>query len=478
MSASIGTANPSTSGTVTTTSNAKQLSDGNALTGGPGVQLGFSASDKLAAYGGTPAVQSSSPVNSTTTRGMASGVVMTFASAQSPSAVTTLTSSEKSVTVQNGTGSVLTPKSTDMIIVNKPTAQAGLGVGNARYSSAGVIGLTFTNFSAGTLTPTASEAYGIVVARGVATVTTVLTPAAVTASTTAEQTFTVSGMRVGLAVAVNKPTSQAGLDIAGVRASANNQVAITFVNVTAGTLTPTAAETYTFFASSGIEASTNTVMLAANQTLTPATVATITTADVTLTSANVLVDDTVIGVQKPTLQAGLGIVASRVSAANALKITYVNPTAGTLTPTASEVLVVSMFREAPAAPCVIYSATLTPSSVAANTTAEQTFTVTGVVSGSAVIVNKPTQQAGLGIMGARVSTTNVVAITFCNATATAITPTAAEVYTVANFQALIDTTTGNAFVQGGSNVIDSNTRVANAMATALGPTGLNFVGTT
>ncbi|MFC4275567.1 hypothetical protein [Achromobacter aloeverae] len=74
--------------------------------------------------------------------------------------------------------------------------------------------------------------------------------------------------------------------------------------------------------------------------------------------------------------------------------------------------------------------TLSPASVAANTTAEQTFTVPGLAVGDAVWVNKPTLQAGLGIAGARVSAANTLAITFINATASPIVPTASEAYRI------------------------------------------------
>lgn len=78
----------------------------------------------------------------------------------------------------------------------------------------------------------------------------------------------------------------------------------------------------------------------------------------------------------------------------------------------------------------VLNATLSPAAVAANTTAEQTFTVTGLKAGDVVHVNKPTAQAGLGIVGKRVSATDTMALTFSNNTAGALTPTAAEVYRV------------------------------------------------
>jgi hypothetical protein len=50
----------------------------------------------------------------------------------------------------------------------------------------------------------------------------------------------------GDVVFVNKPTAQAGLGIAGVRASGENQVGINFCNVTLSAITPTASQSYVF----------------------------------------------------------------------------------------------------------------------------------------------------------------------------------------------------------------------------------------
>ena len=79
----------------------------------------------------------------------------------------------------------------------------------------------------------------------------------------------------------------------------------------------------------------------------------------------------------------------------------------------------------------VVSATLTPVAVAQSTTAEQTFTINGLQVGDHVVVNKPTAQAGLGIVGARVSAANTLAITYCNVPAGGdITPTAGETYLI------------------------------------------------
>lgn len=81
-----------------------------------------------------------------------------------------------------------------------------------------------------------------------------------------------------------------------------------------------------------------------------------------------------------------------------------------------------------------YDVTISPALVAANTSAEQTFTVSGLTTGDLVVVNKPTTQAGLGIVGMRVSAANTLAITFGNFTAGGLTPTAAETYKIMAFK--------------------------------------------
>lgn len=81
----------------------------------------------------------------------------------------------------------------------------------------------------------------------------------------------------------------------------------------------------------------------------------------------------------------------------------------------------------------VYTATIDPASVAAATSAEQTFTVTGLATTDKVIVSKPTATAGVGIVNARVSAANTLALTFMNATAGAIDP-ASESYTIMAFR--------------------------------------------
>lgn len=80
-----------------------------------------------------------------------------------------------------------------------------------------------------------------------------------------------------------------------------------------------------------------------------------------------------------------------------------------------------------------YTATINPASIAAATSAEQTFSVPGLAVGDIPVVIKPSATAGVGIVNARVSATDTLALTFMNATAGALDP-ASESYTVLAFR--------------------------------------------
>lgn len=444
-----------------------------------GKVFGKSASDPIAFYGATPVVQATGSQYRAIIRGQAAGVVATFSSTQSPSSVAINTTAEQAFTVQSGTGGSFLLSSGDLVFINKPTTQAGLGVGNVRFSASNSLGITFANVTGSIITPTASQLYSGVIIRGFNSFTATLSPASVAANTTAEQIFTLTpttaaAIRPDNLVQVSKPTAQAGLDIVGVRAVAANQVGITFLNASAAAVTPTASESYTFMSLAGIDAASNYMVAQVNiGTALAAGVATITVAAIAgITITGLAVTDSVIGVSKDTVQAGLGIAGYRVSSANTLGIDWVNPTVATLTPTASHVYQVAFMRPNPAAPLLLYRQALTPSSVAANTTVEQTFTVTGLVANSPVWVNKPSAQPGLGIAGCRVTATDTLGITFMNATSAVITPTAAETYIIGNFQVPYNSADGAVMLQAASGVTTQTATLANSMRSALSSVGL------
>ena len=449
----------------------RDLTDGST----DGTQLGGAASDPVSFFGATPVVQPTDSTQAAITRGSAAGVVTTYyTNTVSPTAVTLNTAAEYNMTALTGTGAQMLLASGDVVIVNKIASQAGLTVGNARVQASGVAGITFGNATGSTITPTASNSYTLVGIRAGSplVLTAALTPASVAANTTVEQQFAVTGLSVGQLVQVNKPTAQAGLDILGCRIVSKNVLGITFGNFTATAILPTAAESYSIFVSSGLDAVNNDVFYGMNMGSVGAISAGVVITGGSTTLTGVLATDMVTGIFKPTPQATATNIATPI---------YGIPTADTLTsyflgtgtgstPTAAEIYGIRTARLAPKAPLVLYSPSLAPVSVAANTSAEQTFTVTGLVAASPVWINKPSLQPGLGIGGVRVSGVNTLAINFVNLTGTAIVP-ATETYTIGNFQ-VPTPGAGNSVYQTVSPTINALSNLSNALRTAAVNTGL------
>ncbi len=427
------------------------------------------ATPKIGFFGKAPTVQPAGNAQTSLTRGANAGLIMGFSASVAPASVATLTTVSAAMTLVPGAGACVTIAAGDVLFLNKVTSQAGLGYGNLLVSAAGVAAVTFSNFVSGFLTPT-SQVYSFIAVRGLTSTTAVLTPAAVAVSTTAEQIFTVTGARVGDVLQVSKPTLQAGLDIVNVRVAGNNSVGITFGNVTSGTvITPTAGQTYTFLGLGGLDAVNNDICYQVSST--PPAIAAVSTINSGMTITNLAVGDFVTGVSKPTQQNGLFIANAFVSAAGSGGLVFGNTSsANTLTPT-SETLTVRTWRPNVAAPLVVYQQALTPVSIAANTTAEQGFTVTGLITTSMVWVNKPTAQAGIGIVGCRVSAFNTLAINFANFTSAAQTPTAAEVYTIGNFQMPVEAA-GNSWFMSALLIEQQTAQLSNAMQSTLAGLGL------
>lgn len=462
-----------------TTSNEPVLYGGDAAGGS---QLGGFTTSLVGFYGATPVVRPSGNAQASLVRANQAGVIATYSTTQSPSAVNANTSSEKAMTVQSGTGASMLLATTDLCYINKPTAQAGLGMGNIRVSASNTAQVTFANWTVGNITPTGSEAYGIVALRGMQTISATLSPAAVAANATVEQQFTITpptsgsnagiGLPVGSLVQVSKPTSQAGLDIVGCRVVSNNVVGITFVNVTASPITPTAAESYTFFAVSGLDAMNNEIAYGFNVGTVGAIGAGVVVSGGSTTLTGMLATDVVAGVFKPTNGAAAtnaAFVIGGIPTANTLTLYFGGIGAGA-TPTGSEVYGVRTYRLNPVAPLQLYTASIAPASVAANTTAEQTFTVTGLISGTPVWVNKPSWTNGIGIAGVRVSGTNTLAINFTNSTSSAITPPT-ENYIIGNFQVPLPGA-GNCVYQTASPWNAQLSNLTNSIQSALVTTGL------
>lgn len=80
-----------------------------------------------------------------------------------------------------------------------------------------------------------------------------------------------------------------------------------------------------------------------------------------------------------------------------------------------------------------YAVALNVAAVSANAVEEQTFTVSGLNTLDIVTVNKPSLSAGLGIVNARVSAADTLAITFANVTGAPINP-AEETYLISTIR--------------------------------------------
>ncbi|MCK5600859.1 hypothetical protein KAR91_03260 [Candidatus Pacearchaeota archaeon] len=68
----------------------------------------------------------------------------------------------------------------------------------------------------------------------------------------------------------------------------------------------------------------------------------------------------------------------------------------------------------------VASITVDLGSVAANTSEEETTTVPGLTTDMMVFVNKPSLDAGIGVVGARVSAADTLILTIMNSTAGAV----------------------------------------------------------
>lgn len=77
---------------------------------------------------------------------------------------------------------------------------------------------------------------------------------------------------------------------------------------------------------------------------TQASVGANTSVERTLTVPGLRTTDVIVGISKPTLQAGLSVIPGRVSASDTLAMVYVNNTAAGITPTASETYQVTVIR--------------------------------------------------------------------------------------------------------------------------------------
>ena len=398
-----------------------------------GYLFGTLSTTPIGMYGVTPVAQRSN-ANQLTVSSNATAGTLIAAQSLVLSALNSVTPNSTVTYAFTMTGTPVV--STDFLVVNKPSAQAGLGILNARPQSVSgsTIVVQYLNNLATGITPTASESYSIANFRGLAT-SIVLTPSGVPANSTSEQTFNVTGVAVGELVMVSKAADQIGIGVAGMRAAGNNQIAITFINNSSAPITPTAGETYSYVATGGMAANSNVIVYGVNVgTLAPPVTTTTQSWAVTeqaVTVSSVLASDIFIGVSKPSAQGNMAVVGGRITAANTVQLAFAAGTVTGVSPTPSEVYGVTLYRQNAQPPFSVLSVTIAPTAVGPNTTGEQSFTVSPAVAQSIVWVNKPSFTQNIGVVGCRMTSTAAgsVSITFANASITATITPPTEVYT-------------------------------------------------
>ena len=143
----------------------------------------------------------------------------------------------------------------DMIAsISRATTQVGLGIVGARVTSGlpaattGVVGIVYSAAVTGAVTPTSSEVYMAQVHRQVPLnplmlYSQALATSTISATTSAEVTTTVTGLLVSSSVIVNKPSCTPGLLVTNARVSAQDTLAVSYMNLTT-TAIAVPSETY------------------------------------------------------------------------------------------------------------------------------------------------------------------------------------------------------------------------------------------
>lgn len=403
-----------------------------------GTKIGNNSQSPVSFYGSSPAaVQRSNgnQANFSTSQNNGTLVGLTVSCVWPSSGTISATTISPIAVVFQSCGFVST---TDVLMVNKILPQAGIGICQARVSTVSTVLLQYVNMTGGNVTQTVTETVIATNFRGLAQTVT-LSPPSIAANAIAEAQFTVSGLTTDQLVYVVKPTDQLGLGIVGSRVVSNNTLGISFINNLTTAITPTAGEVYSVMATNGIYSSNNLLVAKVVLSAASGTVNTITgVTSRTITVTGFAVTDDTLAIQRTLTQQDLALVGVNVNAANQLALTYVNTgqTASPVTPTPGETYVITMQRPILPQPLQIQSVALTPTIIGALTTAEVTFAVSNITVSTVVWVNKPTFTTGIGVVGMRAVSTNVIGITYVNNTAVSITPPA-ETYIVGNFPTIL-----------------------------------------
>lgn len=414
-----------------------------------GFQVGSTSQSIVSAYGVSPGVVQRVGANQAAVIPQATaGVLINATVSQILGSLTVTANTISAIAVNMTSQGFISTIGSDFLIVNKPTAQANMGIaGLPIVSTVSTVLVQYINPTAGTnATPTAGESYLVANLRGLASSVT-MSPPVVAVSSITETLFTVTGVAVGSLLAIQKPSFQNFLGIVGMRVAANNQIGVSFMNLSSAPVTPTAAELYQYVALNGLVANSNIMVAMINTSAAPLTVSAGTMNTVTMTVTGLSVStDFPLGVSRSYYGYQNGAVttyapvAARVSQANLLEVLYIAAGAGAqagavtsvVTPANYDILAVPFLRQNAAAPLWVQSVMLTPTAIGALTCTEVQLAVSNITVSTVVWGNKPSQTPGIGIVGWRAVSANVIGITYVNNTAATITPPA-ETYVVGNF---------------------------------------------
>jgi hypothetical protein len=308
--------------------------------------------------------------------------------------------------------------------------------------------MTFGNATGSAATPSSSgETYNIVVMRGGPVVQQALTPAAIPANSTSEQTFTLAGSGAAGTAVINSAGQVTGVNIT---AGGSNYWVPPLVTFAGGGPAPSMIQTGT---ATGLDTPAATAAMPYGSGATGIAVVNssgqitgvritnpgsgyLTAPAVSFSGGNWFQPGQIVVGSKPTSQVGLGISGWRIPAPGQVAISFVNFTGSAITPSAGETYSFAAFNDMPpVSGWVQYGATITTpgTSITSSSTSQVAIPLTGVASPDSVVgIQKPTTQSGLVIGGALISatTSNNIYVQFGNVSASGVTPTGAEIYVV------------------------------------------------
>jgi hypothetical protein len=305
-----------------------------------GVVIGYT-DDKVGMYGKAAVPQRSSPLQATVQE-FSSGVALTAqANVGAMANSNTITTNEVVITTAVGVAAA-----NDFVMgVSKPTYQAGMGIAGVRANgSANGVAVVLCNPTAANVVPTANEAWAVTVLRGMNVISANLVPANCVTKKTVESEFTISPANAAVATAV---ISGDGVKYVNVTDEGNGYYTPpTVVFTSANAVTPDPISGGGTGTANGLPGNQGGCGATGIATISGGKVVGVRVTNpgsgylaapaVSFIGGSAIAPGMLVQVNKAAAQAGLGIGNVRVSGNSKIAITYFNPTAANITPTANE----------------------------------------------------------------------------------------------------------------------------------------------